>query len=628
MPHLTISALGSFQICLDGSPVIGLESDKGRALLVYLAVEAGRPHRRERLAGLFWPEMPERQARKNLRQAVYNLRQSLGDTDTSPAPFLLVTPQEVQFNLHSDRSLDVAEFAALRAACQSHAHGRIEECPACIERLRRAVELYQGEFMAGLSLANAPDFEEWALLKREELQGLALDALDILSHHQEDHGFYSLAIPYVRRALELEPWREVTHQQLMRLLALTGRQDAALHQYARLRRTLEQEFQATPMQETAALYRRIRAGALQGNAAAPADLHEGLWSTPHTPDPAPISPEPPPEPLAAPCDIIIPQDRLPSPGATETPVTKKAQVPDQNRRVRLSRPRWTQGVLPWHRTPQPPPPVRDDCVDEFLLPWGGRSRQPDDVAAPSSDPRPQEAGPLPAYISPEGRDLRIDLLRGYFVVAMIVDHVRGASPLYLLTGGNRFFTSAAEGFILTSGLVAGLVYRRLIGRDGIGPSLQKVLARSLTLYLLTIGLTLALLPALGGAVPPLGAGGGSVQTPGLRDQHPHPAPHLLPGRRHATVYRVVHHDADGAIAHGARQDQVSIGCIMAVVGFAPGLPGVCRGHLAHRGELSLYLLRLATALLQRPGAGLQSRSPAALELRRRAPAARRAGRAP
>lgn len=77
---------------------------------------------------------------------------------------------------------------------------------------------------------------------------------------------------------------------------------------------------------------------------------------------------------------------------------------------------------------------------------------------------------------------------------MIVDHVRGPSPLYLLTGGNRFYTSAAEGFILTSGLVAGLVYHRLIQRDGMGPSLRKVLKRAWSLYLLTIGLTLLLVP--------------------------------------------------------------------------------------------------------------------------------------
>src|ERR1700716_3724342 len=68
----------------------------------------------------------------------------------------------------------------------------------------------------------------------------------------------------------------------------------------------------------------------------------------------------------------------------------------------------------------------------------------------------------PGYLAQRGRDLRIDFLRGYLVFAMVVDHVRGPSWLYAVTGGNRFFTSAAEGFIFISGLVAGMVYRRQI----------------------------------------------------------------------------------------------------------------------------------------------------------------------
>ncbi len=100
----------------------------------------------------------------------------------------------------------------------------------------------------------------------------------------------------------------------------------------------------------------------------------------------------------------------------------------------------------------------------------------------------------PPFITPQGRDLRLDLLRGYFVFAMVVDHVCGMSPLWYLTGGNRFFAGAAEGFVLTSGLVAGLVYARRIKRDGLGPSLVKVLSRVFTLYLLTVALTLALVP--------------------------------------------------------------------------------------------------------------------------------------
>jgi enterochelin esterase-like enzyme len=77
---------------------------------------------------------------------------------------------------------------------------------------------------------------------------------------------------------------------------------------------------------------------------------------------------------------------------------------------------------------------------------------------------------------------------------MIVDHIGGASWLYALTGGNRFFVSAAEGFIFLSGLVVGIAYRRLIERDGLGAALRRVLERAAALYLVTVGLTLTFLP--------------------------------------------------------------------------------------------------------------------------------------
>ena len=58
MTLLSVRTLGPFQVLLDGEPVTGFDSDKVRALLAYLALEADRPHRREKLAGLLWPDYP------------------------------------------------------------------------------------------------------------------------------------------------------------------------------------------------------------------------------------------------------------------------------------------------------------------------------------------------------------------------------------------------------------------------------------------------------------------------------------------------------------------------------------------------------------------------------------------
>jgi len=97
------------------------------------------------------------------------------------------------------------------------------------------------------------------------------------------------------------------------------------------------------------------------------------------------------------------------------------------------------------------------------------------------------------YITSSGRDLRLDFLRGYFILIMIIDHIAGPSPLYWFTGGIQFFISGAEGFFLISGLVTGMVYHRIIESKGLEAALQKMLQRILVLYLVAISINLVAL---------------------------------------------------------------------------------------------------------------------------------------
>jgi hypothetical protein len=87
--------------------------------------------------------------------------------------------------------------------------------------------------------------------------------------------------------------------------------------------------------------------------------------------------------------------------------------------------------------------------------------------------------------------MRLDLLRGFCVVVMVADHIGGEqSWVYVVTGGNRFFTSAAEGFVLITGIVMGTVYMNVIRREGMNAMLRKILKRAGFLYLLTVSLTI------------------------------------------------------------------------------------------------------------------------------------------
>ena len=121
MAPLILHVFGAFQVTLADGSTARFESDKTCALLIYLAVEADRPHRRDALVGLLWPDEPEQTAWHNLRQALFSLRRTLGDAATQP-PYLLVTRDEIQFNRASDFTLDAARFQSLLAECASHTH--------------------------------------------------------------------------------------------------------------------------------------------------------------------------------------------------------------------------------------------------------------------------------------------------------------------------------------------------------------------------------------------------------------------------------------------------------------------------------------------------------------------------
>jgi DNA-binding SARP family transcriptional activator len=264
MARLNIHLLGPLVVQLDGLPVDGLNWSRARALLAYLAVEAGRPHPRETLSGMLWPDQPERSARTNLRNALSSLRKAIGDRARSGdrvrsgdrarpndrdavSPCLTVTRETIQFSAASDCWVDVTAFVKLASAVDATA-----------DQLERAIALYRAPFLEGLSMGDSPAFEDWALAVRERLEHQFSNALQALAANYEQRGAYVRACEIARRWVTHVPWQEQAHQELMRLLALSGQRGAALAQFEACRRALREELDVEPSEGTMRLYERIR----------------------------------------------------------------------------------------------------------------------------------------------------------------------------------------------------------------------------------------------------------------------------------------------------------------------------------------------------------------------------------
>lgn len=276
MMKLGLTLLGTLLVTAGDKPALQFRTDKIRGLLVYLALESDRPHQRLSLATLFWPEMAEEVALKNLRQSLHRLQQTLEAAAPGIGDSLFtINRQTVQCHRPA-LTADVLTFQELLATCEAHPHRHLHLCHPCLERLGQAVGLYQGELLAGFSLADADPFEEWLLFWRERLQQQMVAALYNLAAAYEQRGDYDAAHNYAVRQLALDPFREEAHRQVMRLLALNGQHSLALAQYENCRRILLNELGVEPAAETIALYREIQAGQ-RGEAAGqtprPATMH-------------------------------------------------------------------------------------------------------------------------------------------------------------------------------------------------------------------------------------------------------------------------------------------------------------------------------------------------------------------
>ncbi len=241
---LEIQLLGGLQLRTRHISLTQFMSNKVPALLVYLAV-TGKPHQRDALAALLWGEMAETDAKNNLRQALSNLRKFVDS-------YLTITRDTVEFNSVLPHTLDTTDFLA---ALQSHPN---ESDAVQTARLYHATTLYQGDFLAGFWVRQAPEFEEWVLRQRTRFRDLALQAFHTLTNHYLQQGNYSGAIESANRLLAFDSWREEAHYQLMMALARNGQRSAALQQYEICRRLLEEELGVEPSVELTALALRIR----------------------------------------------------------------------------------------------------------------------------------------------------------------------------------------------------------------------------------------------------------------------------------------------------------------------------------------------------------------------------------
>ena len=239
---------------------MNLAYDKGRALLAFLALHAGRSYTRAYLAELLWPDLERTTALANLRLVLHNLRPKINRTGETDFPLLQVSRDAVALQVDARIQVDTARFLAPTPVCTTVTAPGF--CATCLAEMAQCAALYQGALLQDFVLPDCPEFEDWLLTQREVVLQRALTRLTQLSDTHERAGAFDLALPFAQRFLALDAWNEHGSRRVMRLLALCQQHDAALSHFERWCRVVKDELGLLPSQETRALAETIRNHAL------------------------------------------------------------------------------------------------------------------------------------------------------------------------------------------------------------------------------------------------------------------------------------------------------------------------------------------------------------------------------
>jgi predicted ATPase/DNA-binding SARP family transcriptional activator len=247
---LRISTLGGLSVTLGNKPFTKFVSRKAEALLVYIACHPNE-HLREALATFFWGDLAQDQAMSNFRVALSNLHKHF-------EPYLLISRHTVQMSLEDGDQVDINELRNELSTIERYlTRGEVIPQPVS-QHFEEALELYQGDFLAGFHVRDCKSFEDWKLLEQEHIQNRVSGTLHHLVRYSLDQQQYAPGIRYAQRLVTIDPLSEQAHLQLMYLLSQNEQRNQALAQYETYRSLLKTELEIEPSDTIKDLYLEIQ----------------------------------------------------------------------------------------------------------------------------------------------------------------------------------------------------------------------------------------------------------------------------------------------------------------------------------------------------------------------------------
>lgn len=204
-------------------------------LLAHLAAAGpGGLLRRDALVGVFWPDVDQDRARRSLRQSLYHLRGSLGES-------AIVSRGDEEVGLNA------AEFRCDVWSFEQAAEDGDHEA---------AIDLFAGDFLESFNLAELREFDDWMAGQRRTLREKAAQCALRLA--EQDVADPAQTGTWAWRAIRLAPLDEGLVRSAIKALDSAGDRAGAVTAYRELVDRMAGELGVDPSPETRALVEGIR----------------------------------------------------------------------------------------------------------------------------------------------------------------------------------------------------------------------------------------------------------------------------------------------------------------------------------------------------------------------------------
>ena len=202
---------------------------KAEALFYYILIN--KKASRDTLINLFWSELDEPTAKKDLRNAFYSIKKTINcNVFISPKREIIIVNPEIHF------VCDIFDFMDIN---------------------KSSLELYNGDFLEGFNVKNAEGFEVWMLQNREYYRDVYCNSLHkaVICNMVDSND--DLAIEYCKKLINLNEFDEEAHRNLMKIFSKLGKYDKAEIVYNDLTKILKKELSVSPNEKTTKLYMEI-----------------------------------------------------------------------------------------------------------------------------------------------------------------------------------------------------------------------------------------------------------------------------------------------------------------------------------------------------------------------------------